>query len=120
LRARRGLRSGKSAQGSIRFDSLSWADHIAVVADLLAPLGMAVTLAFAATMPYVVIIIGRRVFRMENLWAIWWPAISPEVVPAAIVMSGSSSVSRDAMCQCKLWMGVVLGILCFLYRLDSW
>jgi hypothetical protein len=59
--------SGKSAQGSIRFDSLSWADHIAVVADLLAPLDMAVTLAFAATMPYVVIVMGRRVLRRKNL-----------------------------------------------------
>ena len=39
----------------------------AVVADLLAPLGMAVMLAFAATMPYVVIVIGRRVLRRENL-----------------------------------------------------
>jgi hypothetical protein len=39
----------------------------AVVADLLAPLGMAVTIAFAATMPYVVIFVGRLVLRRKNL-----------------------------------------------------
>ena len=39
----------------------------AVIADILAPLGMTATLAFAATMPYVVIAVGRFVLRRKNL-----------------------------------------------------
>ena len=39
----------------------------AVVADMLAPLGMSATVAFAATMPYVVIAVGRFVLRRKNL-----------------------------------------------------
>jgi hypothetical protein len=39
----------------------------AVIADLLAPLGMTATIAFAATMPYVVIAVGRLVLRRKNL-----------------------------------------------------
>jgi len=34
-----------------------------------------------------------------------WPAISPELAPAATVTSVSRFVSRGAMCRCKLWMG---------------
>jgi hypothetical protein len=37
----------------------------AVVADLLAPLGMTATVPFAATMPYVVIVVGRLVLRRK-------------------------------------------------------
>ena len=39
---------------------------MAVVADILAPLGMIATLSFAATMPYVAIVIGRRVLGRKN------------------------------------------------------
>jgi hypothetical protein len=39
----------------------------AVIADMLAPLGMTATLAFAATMPYVVIAVSRFVLRRKNL-----------------------------------------------------
>ena len=39
----------------------------AVVADLLAPLGMTATLPFAATMPYVMIVVARVVLRRNNL-----------------------------------------------------
>jgi hypothetical protein len=39
---------------------------MAVVADILAPLGMIATLSFAATMPYVAKVIGRRVLGRKN------------------------------------------------------
>ena len=72
----------------------------AVIADMLAPLGMTATLAFAATMPYIVIMLGRVVLRrktLSNLMARYLAAC-----PCCTVMSVSLFVSQHAMYPCRL------------------
>jgi len=76
-----------------------------VPADLLAPLGLSVTLAFAATAPYAAIVIARRVLgrKKSSRWVMWWPAIYSELAPGATVTSALSFVSRDVIHRCRRW-----------------
>ena len=62
--------------------------------------GMTVALAFAATMPYVVIAVGRFVLRQKKPLT-EWPAISLELARAVTVMSGSSFASLVGTCHYK-------------------